>query len=133
MNFKRKAMLGLAAIACAATPVFAQQGPTDVVQAHVDAYRAADIEAFLDTFASDAVLIFDGQRFTGRAQLRKAYAINFQAGAPSIYIAGSEVNGSEVVLWEGYTLADGTDVCCSVSTYTVQNGKIKKIEVIPPR
>jgi hypothetical protein len=133
MKFGQKAALAFAAAACIATPTFAQSSPAAVVQAHVDAYRAADFSAFLNTFSDDAVLISDGQRFVGKAQLRQAYAINFQQGAPSIYIAGSEMRDGKVVLSEGYVFADGTDVCCSLSTYTVAGGKITKVEVYSPR
>lgn len=133
MNIGQKAALALAALGCAVTPALAQKAPAAVVQAHVDAYRAADFKAFLNTFSDNAVLIYDGQRFVGKAQLRRAYAMNFQQGSPSVYIAGSEIRGGKVVLSEGYVLADGTDICCSLSTFTVEGGKITKVEVISPQ
>ncbi len=132
MNIGRKFALALAAAACAATPTSAQQNPAAVVQAHVDAYRAGDIDAFMNTFAAGAVLTYDGQRFVGKSQIRRAYSMNFQAGAPTIYIAGSEMRDGKVVLSEGYVLADGTDICCSLSSFTVANGKITRVDTYSP-
>lgn len=133
MNVGPKLALGLVAAACVATPVYAQQDPSAVVvQAHVDAYRAGNIDAFMNTFAAGAVLTYDGQRFVGKAQIRRAYSTNFQPGAPSIYIAGSEMRDGKLVLSEGYVLADGTDICCSQSHFTVKDGKITRIDTYPP-
>ncbi|MXO89765.1 nuclear transport factor 2 family protein [Pontixanthobacter aquaemixtae] len=133
MDIARKLALMFAAGVCAAAPAIAQQNASAVVvQAHVDAYRAGDIGAFMDTFADNAVLTYDGQRFVGKAQIRHAYSMNFQPGAPSIYIAASEMREGRLVLSEGYILADGTDICCSLSYFTVKNGKITRIDTYSP-
>ena len=133
MNFRQKTALVFGAVACVAAPTFAQSNPATVVQAQVDAYRAGDLEAFVNTFSSDAVLIAEGARFVGKAQIRRVYSPNFASGAPSIYVAGSEMRDGRVVLSTGLNFADGTDVCCFISTYTVVGGKITKLEVYSPR
>ncbi|WP_169053582.1 nuclear transport factor 2 family protein [Alteraurantiacibacter aquimixticola] len=130
----RRLALTLAACALAATPVHAQQqSPAEaVVQAHIDAYRAGDFEAFLATFARDAVLSYDGMMFYGRTEIREAYHLNFQPGAPSFYLVSSGTKGNLVWLRAGYTLADGTDICCSDTAYAVQDGHIVRADVAGP-
>lgn len=129
-------IFGLAAACGAFSAVAAAQdsaaGPAAVVQSHVTAYVEADFETFMSTFAANAVVVFDGQQYRGQSQIRQIYYANFLEGAPEIYIAESQISGNQVILQEGYVFPDGTDICCSRSTYTVKGGKIAKIVVVSP-
>lgn len=130
-------IFGLVAACGMASAVAAAQDnsvrPDAVVQSHITAYVEADFEAFMGTFSPNAVVVFDGQRYSGQSQIRQIYYANFLEGAPQIYIADSKISGNEVILQEGYVFPDGTDICCSRSTYTVKGGKISKIVIVSPQ
>ena len=106
--------------------------PAAIVQAHVDAYAAADFEAFMATFSRDAIVVVDGQRYSGISQLRQIYYANFLEGAPQMYVSGSSSHGNTVILEEGYIFPDGKQICCSSSIFTIANDKIVKVEVTNP-
>lgn len=117
------------------SPMLAQAGDGEVavVQAHIDAYRARNLNAFLGTFSDDAVLVYQGLTFRGRSEIRTAFSLNFQPDAPTIYLVDSGIQGEQVWMQAGYTFADGSDMCCSLSRYTVRGGKIVHLEVSGPR
>ena len=52
-------------------PAAAQENAVTVVQNHIDAYRARNLDAFVRSFASDAVVVVDGVAVQGHAQIRE--------------------------------------------------------------
>lgn len=131
-------MIALAAGCAAVTPGHAQdanaqqQAQAAVVQRHIDAYRARDMEAFLRTFASDAVLVYGGMEFRGRAEIRQAYSLNFAPGAPGFEILASGANDGIVWMETAYRFPSGDEICCGYSEYTVEGGKITLLVVSGP-
>ena len=123
------ALLALLAGSMPLAPASAQQAEAAVVQRHVDAYRAKDMKAFLETFASDAVVIYGGMQFQGRVEIREIYRLNFAPDAPRIKIRAS--GGDEYIVWiqTAYVLESGQELCCGYSEYTVENGKIVMLVV----
>lgn len=100
------------------------------VQRHVDTYRAGDLDGFMATFSDDAVVVANGMSAHGKAQIRAFYAANFAPGAPAIRIVSSSMLGQKLFLEIAYILPDGSEMCCSQSLYTVENGLITRINVI---
>lgn len=97
------------------------------VQRHVDAYRSGDINRFLATFTSDATVTVNGVTFAGRAELKKAYALNFRPGSPKIEIIESGMSGPNIYITSLFRRSDGSEICCAYEEYTVHDGKIAKI------
>jgi hypothetical protein len=94
------------------------------VQGHVDAYRAWDLEAFVDTFAEDATVMIEGKGATGHEAIRRLYADHF-AGAPhTITVLESGVRRGLVYLTLSYTFEDGRERCCAYAEYYAKDGKI---------
>ncbi len=108
-----------------------QQAMSDaaVVQAHVDAYRTGDINAFLATFAKDAIVEGLGITANGHAEIRKLYALNFAPGGPKLKIVESGMSGPNVYLINGHVFGDGRELCCGYSEFTIENGKIIYVAV----
>lgn len=104
-----------------------------VVQRHVDAYKARDMKAFLQTFTADAVVNYDGLEFRGYSEIRKIYSANFAPDAPRMVIHSSGQDGSNVWIQTGYVFSNGEQMCCGLSEYTVENGKITYLYVTGPR
>ena len=125
----------IAAAALSATPLvpaFAQQAEAEVVQRHIDAYRARDMSAFLNTFSADAVLVYGGMEFRGRAEIRQAYSLNFVPDAPRIEVRSSGAENGMIWMETAYRFANGEEICCGYSEYTVQAGKITMLVVSGP-
>jgi len=97
------------------------------VQRHVDAYRSGDIDRFLATFTSDATVTVNGVTFAGRAEFKKAYALNFRPGAPKIEIVDSGMSGPNIYITSLFRRPDGSEICCAYEEYTVRDGKIARI------
>lgn len=117
-----------------ATPVavVAETPGATTVQRHVDAYRARDMQAFLATFASDAVLVYGGMTFQGHAEIREAYSLNFAPGAPKIEVMASGSDGATIWMETSYRFANGQEICCGYSEYTIESGKITMLVVHGP-
>ncbi len=124
------ALLGVAAIT---SPVSVQADNTaayaSVIQGHLDAYRARDFDAFVATFAPDALVVANGIPAQGRASIRAFYAANFAPEAPTIRINASYMDGGRLYLETAYVLSDGNEMCCSQAYYTVENGLITRLDV----
>ena len=105
-------------------PAAAQENAVTVVQNHIDAYRARNLDAFVRSFASDAVVVVDGVAVQGHAQIRELYSLNFVPGAPKIKMISSGYADGVVWFESGYVFQDGSELCCGYSEYTVENGKI---------
>ncbi|AWW74257.1 hypothetical protein CD351_07415 [Erythrobacter sp. KY5] len=99
------------------------------IQRHVDAYRSGDLDAFVATFAPDAVVRADGFVAMGREQIRALYELNFIPGAPQLKVHESGVKGENVFLSLGYVFEGGREMCCSYSEYEITNdGKVAFLE-----
>lgn len=113
----------------AAAPLGAQQA-RDVVSEHNAAYSAGDFDAFMDTFADDAVVVVEGYEFRGRDAIAQSYAPNFGPGAPQARIRRQgRASGGGVVQRESYVYEDGTEVCCTVTAIWVEQGEIVRVLV----
>ena len=52
---------------------------TDLIKRYFDAFNRHDLEAVMDCFASDAVILgSDGRRTEGEAEIRESYAKSFE-------------------------------------------------------
>ncbi len=116
-----------AASDAAAAAEAAMAADARAIQAHVNAYRTGNIDRFLDSFTPDAIVTVNGITAQGRAELRKLYALNFRPGAPKLEIMDSGISGPNVYLTTRYRLANGGELCCGYSEYTVRDGKIAQI------
>lgn len=101
-----------------------------VVQAHVNAYRTGNLDAFVATFAKDARVEANGMVAVGHAQIRAFYALNFKKGAPKLTVVDSGMSGPNVYITISYTFTDGREVCCSYSEYTIEDGKITQLVAV---
>lgn len=99
-----------------------------VVQNHVDAYRSGNIDRFVATFAKDATVVANGISMTGHKDIKAFYALNFGKDAPEIQIVESGVVDGRIYMAVAYIFADGNELCCSYSEYTVEDGKITYLE-----
>lgn len=95
-----------------------------VVQRHVDAYRARDLDRFIATFAPDAEVHANGLIAVGHDQIRAFYKLNFAPNAPRIVIKNSGMSGPYVYLAVAFITGDGEELCCSHSEYEVTDGRI---------
>ncbi len=126
----------LAAMATLTVPAHANAPRNDyerslvqAVQSHVDTYRSWDLDAFVDTFTKDAIVMVDGDTATGHAEIRDFYRSNFADTAHSVKIIESGMRKGMVYLTISYTFADGMERCCSYSEYYVEDGKISYLKV----
>lgn len=131
-----KALCAASWAALAATPAMAgpprnayEQGALDTVQAHVNVYRAWDLDAFVATFAHDAVVMLDGRTATGHAEIRALYASNFASAPHTIQIIESGMRKGMVYLTISYAFEDGYERCCSYAEYFVKEGHIAFLTV----
>ncbi|MEE4199516.1 nuclear transport factor 2 family protein [Erythrobacter sp.] len=99
-----------------------------VVQQHIEAYRSGDIDRFVATFAPDAIVRADGFVAMGRDQIKRLYELNFEPGAPQLKVHRKGVDGDLVTVSHGYVLADGQELCCTVSEYRIVDGKVSLVE-----
>ncbi len=106
------------------TAAMAQGDDASVVQAHVNAYRSGNLDAFVATFSKDARVEANGMVAVGHSQIRALYALNFKPNAPKIKVMDSGMSGPNVYITVSYVFTDGSERCCSYSEYTVKNGKI---------
>ncbi|WP_149276136.1 nuclear transport factor 2 family protein [Pareuzebyella sediminis] len=105
-----------------------EETPAAIVQNQVDAYNDRDIEAFLNTYATD-VQVFDfpgNLKYTGKEKMREHY-MDFFANTPDLnchiknrIVVGNKVIDKEIVTANGNTLV-------AVAIYEVENGKIAKV------
>lgn len=60
-----------------------------VIQNHIDAYRARDLERFAAIFAKDAEMYANGIVAKGHSQIRAFYRLNFAPGSPRLTVKSS--------------------------------------------
>jgi len=113
----------LASLAMAPS-AFAQASPQTVVQRHIDAYRAGDLDRFVATFAHDATVVVDGEEVTGQSRIHSLYRTKFAEDAPTIRIEDSGMTDGQIYLTIAYVFEDGSEECCSYSEFTIIDGKI---------
>lgn len=115
---------GLAAIPLAA------EGPADVIAQHNTAWSEGDFDAFMATFAEDAVVIYDGVELQGREEIAATYAPDFAPDAPrNVITRQGRGSGGAVVREESYVFADGSEECCTVSAIYAEGGQIARVIV----
>ncbi|WAT18725.1 nuclear transport factor 2 family protein [Aurantiacibacter sp. MUD11] len=119
-----------AALAAAIAAPLSAQDSRDVLDEHNQAYNTGDFEAFMGTFAEDAVVVVEGYEFRGRDAIAASYAPNFGPGAPRARIERmGRASGGGIVQRESYVYADGTEVCCTVTAIWVEGGEITRVLV----
>lgn len=101
-----------------------------VVAAQIEAFNRHDLEAFLASYAADAVIYDqpDRVRQSGIAEIRQAYAAAFAAN-PGLKVTVSSriVQGRLVIQQEVLTGAADGQTRTSVATYEVVGGKITRV------
>lgn len=134
MRFKLATLAVSLSLFAAAMPVSAEEKtPASVeqanariaaVQAHIDAYRSGDLDRFVATFAKDAEVHAMGMTAIGHRQIKEIYRMNFQPGSPSVQIYDNGIDGDMIWVSAGYVFPNGEEMCCSLSEYRVEGGKI---------
>ncbi|MBL4639771.1 MAG: nuclear transport factor 2 family protein [Kordiimonadaceae bacterium] len=116
-----------------------QQVTEAVVQEQLDAYNDADLERFVATFSEDMVAVkYPGEiLFSGHEGLRKSYG-DFFKDSPNheVFIKTRTVQGNKVIDVELYSkTGKREDVRPGfyVAIYTVENGKITRMEFVNPK
>lgn len=124
------AVVCCASLASAAATPIAAQSARDILSLHNDAISQRDLDGFLGTFADDAVVIWDGDVFTGREQIEQVYAGKFSPEAPQVRIVRQgRASGGGVVQEEAYVMADGAETCCTTSAIYVAEGRVIRVIV----
>lgn len=124
------AVFAAAALAAgSAAPLGAQQ-QADVLSQHNTAYTQGDFDAFIATFAEDAVVIVEGYEYRGREAIAASYAPSFGPGAPQARIErAGRVSGGGVVQRERYVYADGRELCCTTTVIWMEGGEVTRVLV----
>jgi hypothetical protein len=118
------------AVPTAVIPPTPESAEAQVVAAQIEAFNRHDLEAFLASYAADAVLYDqpDRVRQSGIAEIRQAYAAAFAAN-PNLHVTVSSriVQGRLVIQQEVLTGAADGQTRISVATYEVVGGKITRV------
>jgi hypothetical protein len=118
------------AVPTAVIPPTPASAEAQVVAAQIEAFNRHDLEAFLASYAPDAVVYDqpDRVRQSGIAEIRQAYAAAFAAN-PGLHVAVSSriVQGRLVIQQEVLTGAADGQTRTSVATYEVVGGKITRV------
>jgi hypothetical protein len=103
--------------------------PTAVFLAQVDAFNAADLEAFLATYADDAVVNGVGpEPLVGKAALRELYAARFQQRPLRCEVGALHaIGGRWAVAHERVTGPTGTNEL--VAVFEVADGVIVRADM----
>jgi len=90
----------------------------DILQRHLDALAAGDLEGLLADYADDAVMISPAGAISGMDALRKTFE-RTTANPPKIEEDGRVVEGDYAyIVWHNERISFGTD------TFVVRDGKI---------
>lgn len=135
----RKVVMFIALLAAASLITLGQKqgnqpaGPAEaerVVQTQLEAYNRRDVDAFLNTYASDARLYDHPDKLwaSGQEQMRQAYSRLFKE-APNIKAKVSKriVQGEFVIDQEIVTGLPGDQKVTAVAIYQVHGGKITNV------
>ena len=118
------------AVPTAVIPPTPESAEAQVVAAQIEAFNRHDLEAFLASYAADAVLFDqpDRVRQSGIAEIRQAYAEAFAAN-PGLHVtvASRIVQGRLVIQQEVLTGAADGQTRTSVATYELVAGKIARV------
>jgi len=124
------AAAAIAAPAAADAPRNAyEQAAVDAVQAHINVYRDWDLDAFVQTFTDDAMVMVDGEAFDGHAKIRDYYASAFADDPHTVRVIESGVRKGLVYITTTDTFEDGKERCCTYAQYFVKDGKIAYLDV----
>lgn len=102
--------------------------PTPIAD-YVEANANLDLEGMLKPFASDAVLLDNGKRFVGRAELRTLFE-EAVIGAKAIFTPDTVRHEHGKVVVEGPAHGDfkGSPIRFTYN-FTLENGAIKAVEI----
>ncbi len=126
----RRYIVILACLCVAIARPVAANGSADVIAEHNSAWSEGDFDAFMATFADDAVVVFDGVAFEGRDAIAAGYAPDFAPGSPrNVIIRQGRGSGGSIVREEIYVFADGSEECCTVSAIWAEDGRIARVIV----
>ncbi|MEL6707475.1 MAG: nuclear transport factor 2 family protein [Pseudomonadota bacterium] len=108
---------------------FYEEAAVQAVQAHIDMYRAWDLDAFVSTFTEDAIVMVDGKAVEGKSDIRAYYASAFADDPHKVQVIESGLKRGLVYITMSYTFKDGYERCCTYANYFVKDGKIAFLEV----
>lgn len=109
----------------------AQPNQAEIVQEAINAHRARNLDRFMATFASDAVVIANGMTARGLREIRALYASNFAPDAPELIVVDSGVSEGQIWTSTGFVFRNGGELCCFLSRYTIEDGLVKRLVVTP--
>jgi len=108
-------------------------GPEQIVDRQLDAFNRRDLEAFVATYASGAILYDypDKVRQSGAAEIRKTYGALF-GGNPTLQVTVSSriLQGPFVVDHETVTGIAGAPPSTQIVIYEVWDGKITRLWIL---
>ena len=109
----------------------AEESPVKIVQKQLDAYNARDIDAFMDTYTKDVILIGfpDKEISKGQQKMRQSYASYFNATPDLNCEIKNRICIGNKVIDEEFITANGQSFS-AVAIYEITNGKISKVTFI---
>ena len=109
-----------------ASPLISEEKTKEVLEHHMTAFKANDLEATLDDYTEESVLITPDASFKGLAEIRKNFENAFAAfpkDSVTITINKSVVvNDLAYILWQAKT--PKFELSYATDTFVVQDGKI---------
>src|SRR5450432_3463031 len=79
-----------------------------LVQSHMDAENAYDLEAIVGSFASEAEMVFNKTPFTGDAALRMAHILFGMSSTDPGALSGTQVRPASEAFTDEEIVIDGT-------------------------
>lgn len=113
-------------------------GPLTLVEAHLDAFNRADLDAVMAGFADDAVFTVGDQTAIGARAIRSLFADSFaQPVAARLELARDVVDGDTAAceLTEHLTVGGVTHTIEVAAFYTVRRGRLARVRIyrdLPP-
>jgi len=106
--------------------------PLAVVEAHLAAFNAADLDAVMDGFAGDAVLSMADHTVIGARAIRALFADSFASPvAAELTVTRTVVHGDTIAceLTEQLTVEGSTHTIDVAAFYTVRDGHLVRVRI----
>lgn len=116
----------------------ARDGPLPAVEAHLQAFNAADLDMVMAGFADDAVFSTADQLVVGARAIRALFADSFAAPVQAELVLERIVIGGDTAaceLAEHLTVGGTTHTIAVAAFYTVRGGRIARVRIyrdLPP-
>ncbi|MCE3552313.1 nuclear transport factor 2 family protein [Pseudonocardia sp. RS11V-5] len=98
--------------------------PTEVLNAHLKAINAHDVEAIVADYSPDAVLLMPGAVMQGLDAIRQGFAGLLETMPNSVFTERSVTEAEGTILLEWTMECDTATVSDGVDTFVVQDGRI---------